>query len=485
MLIGIIMTPYYISQLGPEAYGLVAFFTMLTVWMNVLDLGISPTLSREVAAARVKHNGMYEFRKLLRSFEVIFLCISLFISIGFFVLRGFIASEWVKAVELPYNVVIQCIMIFGSLVSLRWFSSLYRSLISGLEEHLLLNTINFISSTLKFVGVLLVFKYIGTDIFVFFLYQLILGILEFVSLIFFSYRFLPDDNPRLPLFAFYWENVRNVFSFALGIAYTSTIWMFVSQVDKLVLSGVLNLKEFGFFNLVIAVSSTITALSYPIIQAIQPRLIYLYSSNKFDEMIQLYKSTTQIVTLVSLSLSIVIALFSKQIIYTWTGNTEASIWCEDVLIWYSLGSGVLAVIGFQYYLQVAIGDLSLHVKGGTLSLFIDVPIIIFVSYYYGAASVGLVWFILRAGWFLLWTALVHKKYLPGFHSNWLFYDVFVIIIPMFLTGVILKSYFILDEFDRFRIFLKVVIIGLMVFSSGALFSSVFRGFILKKFKFKY
>ncbi len=476
------MTPYYISQLGPEAYGLVAFFTMLTVWMNILDFGISPTLSREVAAARVKQNGMYEFRKLLRSFEVIFFFISILISLGFFILRDFIASEWIKAVELPSYVVIQCIMIFGLLVSLRWFSSLYRSLILGLEEHLILNAINLIFATLKFVGVLLVFNIVGTNVFVFFLYQLLLGIVELTSLIFYSYRFIPKENRGLPLLSFYWKNIRNVIPFALGIAYTSAIWMFVSQVDKLVLSAVLNLREFGYFNLVIAVTSTITALTYPIIQAIQPRLIYLYSCNKFDEMIKLYKSATQLVTLVSFSLSIVIALYSKQIIYTWTGNIEAASWCEKVLVWYSLGSGVLAVLSFQYYLQVAIGDLSLHVKGGTLSLIIDVPVLIYVSYNYGASNVGLVWFLLRASWFFIWSLVVHDRFAPGLHFNWLMFDVLIIVIPMLFIGFISKMIFIIDSLNRLGIIISIVPIGLVIFLSGALFSSVFRDYTLRKLK---
>jgi O-antigen/teichoic acid export membrane protein len=480
MLIGIIMTPYYIKHLGSESYGLVAFFTMLTTWMNLLDLGISPTLGREVASARGIQNGMSDFRKLLRSFEMIFLIISFIVSISFFLFRDFISTEWIKAIEIPHDVLVQCVMIIGVLISLRWFSSLYKSLLTGLEEHLLLNLINIFFSTLKFIGALFIFKYISSEISIFFIFQLILGFFEFLCLIFFSYRMLPSIEPRLALFSFYVSNVKNVLPFALGIAYTSMIWMFVSQVDKLILSGVLSLKEFGYFNLVIVISSTITALASPISQAILPRMVYLHSINKFDDMISLYKNSTQLVTLISMSLSITIALFSKQLVYAWTENIQAAIWCENVLFYYAIGSGVLAVLSLQYYLQVAIGKLDLHVKGGTLSLFIDVPILVVVAFYYGAEILGLVWFILRLLWFLLWTPLVHARFAPGLHFNWLLFDVLIIIIPMFLIGMIFKSFFIFNVFDRFGIFLSFVMIGLIVFMSGALFSSFFRGYTLKK-----
>lgn len=474
------MTPYYIKHLGSESYGLVAFFTMLTTWMNLLDLGISPTLGREVASASGLQNGMSDFRKLLRSFEMIFLIISFTVSISFFLFRDFISTEWIKAVDLPHDVLVQSVMIIGVLISLRWFSSLYKSLLTGLEEHFLLNLVNIFFSTLKFIGALFIIKFISSEISVFFIFQLILGVFEFVCLIFLSYRMLPSMEPRLPLFSFYVSNVKNVLPFALGIAYTSMIWMFVSQVDKLILSGVLSLIEFGYFNLVVVISSTITALASPINQTILPRMVYLSSLNKFDDMIGLYKNATQLVTLISMSLSVTIALFSKQIVYAWTENIQAAMWCEDVLFYYAIGSGVLAVLSFQYYLQVAVGKLDLHIKGGTLSLFIDVPILVVVAFNFGAETLGLVWFILRLLWFLLWTPLVHSRFTPGVHFNWLLFDVLIIIIPMFIIGMILKFFFILDGFDRFEIFLSLVFIGLIVFFSGALFSSVFRAYTFKK-----
>lgn len=474
------MTPYYIKHLGSESYGLVAFFTMLTIWMNILDLGISPTLGREVASARGIQNGMSDFRKSLRSFEMIFLIISFIVSILFFVFRYFISTQWIKAIEISHHEITQCVIIMGVLISLRWFSSLYKSVLTGLEEHLLLNLINIFFSTLKLVVALLVFKYISTEISVFFIIQLILGFFEFLCLIFFTYRTLPSKEPRLPLFSFYPSNVKIVLPFALGIAYTSMIWMFVSQVDKLILSGVLNLKEFGYFNIVVVISSIITALASPISQAILPRMVYLNSINKFDDMISLYKKSTQLVTLIAMSLSITIALFSKQLVFLWTENIQAAVWCENVLFYYALGSGVLSVLGFQYYLQVAIGKLDLHVKGGTLSLIIDVPILVVVGLYYGAETLGLVWFILRLLWFLLWTPLVHARYIPGVHFNWLLFDVLIIFIPMVLIAIIFKSFLPYNVFDRFESFLSLMLIGSIVFISGALFSSVFREYTVKK-----
>ena len=65
MFIGIFMLPFYLKYLGTEEYGLVGFFTMLTSWMMLLDMGLSTTLSREAAKLkrekeREKQRAMYE-----------------------------------------------------------------------------------------------------------------------------------------------------------------------------------------------------------------------------------------------------------------------------------------------------------------------------------------------------------------------------------------------------------------------------------------
>ena len=49
ILIGIVITPLYLQYLGAEAYGLVGFFALMQAWMSLLDMGLSPTLGRQVA----------------------------------------------------------------------------------------------------------------------------------------------------------------------------------------------------------------------------------------------------------------------------------------------------------------------------------------------------------------------------------------------------------------------------------------------------
>ena len=50
--IGIIILPFYLKYLGASAFGLVGFFAVFQTWLRLLDVGLTPTLAREVAHIR-------------------------------------------------------------------------------------------------------------------------------------------------------------------------------------------------------------------------------------------------------------------------------------------------------------------------------------------------------------------------------------------------------------------------------------------------
>jgi O-antigen/teichoic acid export membrane protein len=225
--------------------------------------------------------------------------------------------------------------------------------------------------------------------------------------------------PLQGLVAFDWSAVRSVAPFALSIAYTAGIWVLVTQTDKLVLSGVLSLAEFGYFSLVALVAGGITMLSGPISQAIMPRMTMLLAQGKTDEMLRYYSQGSQMVALISFSVALMIGLYAEPLLYAWTGDREAANWGAEVLLWFALGNGVLAIGAFQYYLQSCFGQLRLHVIGSTISAVIQVPLIYFAAVNYGAVGAGIAWFSFRTLWFLWWTPIVHSRFVPGFHLKWL------------------------------------------------------------------
>ena len=58
--------------MGAEAYGLVGFFAMLQGLFNLLDFGLTPTISRQTAQYNAGVENALNFRRLFRALSLIF-----------------------------------------------------------------------------------------------------------------------------------------------------------------------------------------------------------------------------------------------------------------------------------------------------------------------------------------------------------------------------------------------------------------------------
>ncbi len=482
ILIGIAITPLYLQYLGAEGYGLVGFFALMQAWMGLLDMGLSPTLGRQVAYARGQENGFDFFKRLLKSFEVIFLVIAALIITCVFLFSDWIAQSWIQAETLDTQTIIYCISLMGVMIGLRWFAGLYRSGINGMEDQVWLNGANIVLISLKFIGALILLAFISQDVRHFYEYQLVISLIELLVFAVRFYQNMPATQNPPGLVSFDWSAVKNVAPFALGIAYTAGIWIVITQTDKLILSGVLSLAEFGYFSLVALVAGGVTSLSEPIARAIMPRMTLLLSQGKKDEMLIIYRQSSQVVTVVALSVSLMIGLYALPLIYAWTGDRDAASWGAEVLLWFALGNGILALSAFQYYLQNAYGQLRLHVIGSTISAVIQLPIIYFSATNYGAVGAGMAWFWFRLLWFLWWTPIVHSRFVPGFHLVWLFKDLLPVVATTIILALVIKAIAPLDlTQSRVMLFAEMFTLGILVLGVSSLSLPILRTYLKSKF----
>lgn len=422
VLIGIVMMPVFIRYMGTETYGLVGFFTMLQAWFQLLDVGLTPTMARETARFRGGAVDANTLRRLLRSLEGIFFGIAV---IGCCLMIAFspkIASTWLKVQELPLEEVSQAIMIMALIIALRWVCGLYRGAISGFEHFVWLSGFNIFFSTVRFVAIIPFFIYIGTSATHFFCYQLAVALIETALLIIQTYRLMPKVSSASSM-AWEWRPLRNLLSFSLGIAFTNSIGILVTQTDKLLLSTLLPLKEYGSFTLVVLIANGVTMISSPIFLAMQPRLTKLSAEEDNAELILLYRRATQLVGLISVPAATILAFFPQQVLWAWTGDNAMSASAAPILALYAAGNGLFAMAAFPYYLQFAKGDIRLHVIGNALFVLLLIPSLIWATSRYGILGAGYSWLFSNIAYFLFWVPKVHHKFVKGLHTQWLARDI--------------------------------------------------------------
>jgi O-antigen/teichoic acid export membrane protein len=478
MLIGVVMLPFYLQYLGAEPYGLVGFYTVVQSWLQILNMGLSPTFGREMAASRGKKDGAYDIRGLLRSLEFLFLPLAGATIVFFWTANQWISVNWLVAKRLSTSDIALCVGLMGTIVGLHWMTSLYNSGIKGSERQVWENIFRIAMASLRAIGGLILVSQISNDIRHYFLYQLALAAIELAVLHRKLYSLLPE--PLKSFYGFDWGAMRRILPFALSVGYLAALWVLLTKLDKLILSKLIPLAEFGYFTIAVVVSGTILALNGPITQALLPRMVMLFSSGKNDQMLALYRKATQFTVVVVFSVTCIFAVFSQELIHAWTGNTAAAESGKYVLAFYALGNGILAVGGFQYILQFAHGKLKLHVYFTTISAAISLPAIILMTMHYGAPGAAFAWFALRLISFFIWTPIIHHIFAPGLHLKWLFQDIGPGLVAT-LACAFLLSHLDLWQHDLSRpsMFLTLIGLGLIVLCINVLTAREVREYLFK------
>ena len=468
-LVGILILPLYLKYMGAEAYGLVGFFTMLQAWFNLLDMGLTPTVARETARFRGGATDALSYRRLLRALQLIFFAVALLGGGAMFLFSGLIAESWLRVQTLALAQVQLALQLMAIGVALRWMSGLYRGCISGSERLVWLGGFNAFVATLRFVGVLPVLIWVGHSPAVFFTYQLLVAVVELAGLAAKAYDLFPSVPLGQPLGwspASLFTPIKPVLKFSLTIAFTSSVWVMVTQTDKLVLSKLLPLADYGYFTLAVLAASGVMMISGPISGALMPRMARLQAEGNEAGLTTLYRNATQMVAVIAIPACLVLTFFAEQVLWVWTGDAHAAAQAAPVLRLYALGNGFLAMAAFPYYLQFAKGDLKLHLIGNSIFLLLLIPSLIWATWAYGATGAGCAWLGSNAVYFFAWVPLVHRRFVIGLHRQWMVQDLIPVLVPGLLAAGVLHKLLLWSE-ARLEVLAWVLMAGAVVFIFSA------------------
>lgn len=482
-LIGILLVPLYVKYMGAEAYGLVGFYAMLQGWFQLLDVGLTPTMARETSRFRGGAIDALSLRRLLRALEGVFAIIAIVCGGAMMLGANFIASTWLNVQKLPLYEVKNAILLIGMIVALRWICGLYRGAINGFERLVWLNGFNILIATLRFAFIIPFLIYVGASPTYFFSYQLVVAIIELFILAAQTYRIFPksDVTKRLP---WEWKPLRSVLKFSLTVAFTSAVWVFITQTDKLILSKLLLLSDYAYFTLAVLVASGVSVISGPISGALLPRLTKLNAAGDDNGTLQLYRNATQMVCAIAIPTALTLAFFSDQVLWAWTGNATVVSKAAPILALYASGNGILALAAFPYYLQYAKGDLKLHLVGNALFVIFLIPLLIWSTLHFGAIGAGYAWVTANAVYFLAWIPKVHQRFASGLHMRWMLKDILGIAFSATVCAAFLRLSVVFPE-DRLPIGFLLAGIGLLILSVAVAASPFLRNTIRAAWRMRF
>ena len=417
---GLAFIPLYIKYLGIEAYGLIGLFALLQAWLSLLDMGMTPTLGREMARYTGGGHTAESIRDLLRSIELIALGIAILISGGIFLAADWMASSWLKAEQLPVEVVAQAFVLMGLVTSIRFLESIYRSSILGLQHQVLFNVINSAMATIRGLGALGILVWVSASIEAFFIWQGLVSVLTLTILVVATYGNLPciERPGRFSL-----KVLSGVWRFAGGMIAITFLALLLTQVDKLLLSKLLTLNEYGYYTMAAAVAGSLYMMISPISQACYPRLCELQAQDNQSALAQTYHQGAQMVSVLAGSAAIVLILFAETFLRLWTQDQELAESVAPLLSLLVLGNLLNGLMWVPYQTQLAFGWTSLAIRINIIAVAIIVPAIIWITPRYGGVGAAWVWVSLNLGYVLIGIHLMHHRLLQSEKLRWYMQDV--------------------------------------------------------------
>lgn len=242
VVMGLLFVPVYIHFMGIESYGLVGVFSSLMLLSAVLDMGLSAAMNREIALLSALPHEAQRARNLARTLEVVYWAVALAIGLTVLVLARPIADYWVNPNTLPRYVVEQALIIMGFVIALRWPVSLYIGGLMGMQRQTLLNVILSCAAAFRSAGAALILWLISPTIQAFFLFQILAAAGETSALAVALWVSLPRGVGRT---RFEVDQLREVWRFSAGMTGISLAGLFLTQTDKIILSRMLSLEQFG------------------------------------------------------------------------------------------------------------------------------------------------------------------------------------------------------------------------------------------------
>jgi len=413
---GLAFIPLYIQYVGIEAYGLIGLFALLQAWLRLLDMGMTPTLGREMARFTGGSHSAQSILDLLRSIEILAVVVALLIAGGVALGSNWIATSWLKADALPSTVVAQAFALMGLVTALRFVEGVYRSAIVGLQRQVLFNVVNSVMATLRGLGAVAILAWVSPTIEAFFLWQGLVSIVTLGILAATTYTSMPKAS-RAGRFSL--EALRGIWRFAGGMTVITILALLLTQVDKVLLSKLLSLSEFGYYTLAATVAAALYMLITPITQAVYPRLCELHASDDQLALINVYHQGAQLVSVFAGSAAIVIILFAETFLRLWTQDAELAERVAPLLSLLMFGNLLNGLMWIPYQTQLAHGWTSLAVKFNIVAVVIIVPAILLVTPYYGVIGAAWVWVGLNTGYLMIGIHLMYQRILS--REKWLWY----------------------------------------------------------------
>lgn len=474
-ILSIVFVPIYLKYIGAEGYGLIGIFASLQVVLSLLDSGLSTTLNKEVARLSVLSDKEQQIRNLVKTLGSIYWIMSLLAGLIAIVLSPLLAKYWVQPKELSINVITYSFILLSGSLIFQFPSGFYSGGLLGLQRQILLNFIRITFATIRSVGSVLLLIFVSKSVLVFFGWAFVINILQAFTLRYTLWFYLPKSQLKAQ---FDTNEFKKIYKFAAGMVGISLTAILLTQIDKIILSKILSLEDFGYYTIACSLCLMLYQIIVPLTQSYFPKFSNLVSLQNKVGLKDIYHEASQLVSIFVLPATIVLIFFSKELIFIWTNSsvTTENTWLITSI--YAFGTGLNGLMNIPYFLTLSYGWTKLGFYQNIVFLILMIPLTIFLALQYGAVGGAITWGIINILYFIFTPNIIHRKLLIGEAKKWYINDTLIPLLASLAVISIAKITIFQTLYGRWTELFLIFIVGVLSILSAVFFSNNFRNKIL-------
>jgi O-antigen/teichoic acid export membrane protein len=472
-IMNVAFIPIYIAQIGLESFGLIGVLATLQASFALLDFGMTPLLGRETARYLSGAHTPFSIRSLLRSVEIIIVLLAVVITTLIYAASGWIANHWLGSTSFSPSSIGALLTLMGAIVGIRLVEMLYRSALMGLHRQVSLNIGVVVISTLRGLACVGVLIFISPTIYAYLVWQLLCSLFAVGLFCFMTYQSLPPSGQRV---TFSTSAIRNVWRFAAGMTAVSVTALLMTQTDKIILSKLLSMADFGTYTLATMVAGIPQMLISPVLQALQPRLTAQHAAAEEVAFANSFHMGAQIVSAILGSASIVMIFFSADILAAWFHTQTVDHGTATLISILAVGNLLSGLLMMPYLSQVAYGWTGLTFRWNLVAVTIQVLLLIYVTPYYGALGAAWIWVVLNAAGFVVVTTVMFRRIFASERRAWIVTDIARPLIAALCIAALAK-WLVPDTMGLYSRLIFLVTVSGMVLSVAAIASPAIRGLL--------
>lgn len=412
-LIQLLLVPVFLKLLGAEQYALIGFYALLYSVVIRLDLGLSTTLNRELARTHATleevTDGPRLMRDLLRSLEGVYFAVAMVVGVAIAAVAPVLGRHWLHAESLPSSTVQLALALMGLVVAVQWPISLYEGGLRGLERQGVLNAIGAGVATLRGVGAVLLLLYVSRTVIAYFLWQAVVNLVQVALLAAATWRAMPaGERPR-----FRRAELHRVAAFTAGISGISLLSLALTQADKIVLSRLLPLDRFGYYNVAATVAAGLVVISMPLFEAVFPRFSNLAARGDDAGLRATYHAAMQLSGVLAIPVVAVLVAFSREIAMLWLHDAVAVERVHLLMAMLAAGTAANVIMTVPFALQLAVGWTSLSLWKNVIALALAIPMLLVGVHLWAEVGAAAVWIAINVGYLVFELPYMHRRVLPG------------------------------------------------------------------------